>query len=352
MNDHRRSGRAASSAERQASEWLVLLDSGSATDEDRARFEAWLAEDAGYREAYAGLLETWERLAALRGCVRAANPGKDPRSTELRKPGPLRMTRRRSLVAAFAAAALVAVVSSGILLLVGDSAIPYRTDVGEMRTVSLNDGSSIELNTDTELLVEYAPEKRTVVVTRGEAYFDIAEDSDRPFVVLAGHAAIRAVGTALMVRLEAPSQVLVMVTEGVVEVARPTHGVDTGRSPDADPALLRPGQRAKYDQRAIHVEEIPRGEVERVQAWRRGLLVFENSSLTDVVAEVQRYTETRLVLADPELGELRIGGTFDSGEVDAFLEVLDKVFGIRIAREGRNTIVLRGPADSSTRSPP
>ena len=341
-------GPEASSANRQASEWIVLLESGDATDEDRARFEEWLAADPAHPAAYAALSDTWGRLAEMRERVRqAGDAGSGPDGVMQRLDRSGRARRRKyNLSWAAAAAVLVAAVLGGILFLPGDSAIPYRTDVGERRTASLADGSTVELNTDTELLVEYTDASRRVVMTRGEAFFEVAEEEGRPFVVTAGHGAIRAVGTGFAVRLKSPDLVSVTVTEGVVEVTHSTRDPSGAALPreTGEPPVLRRGQRAEYDREATRIEEVPSAELERSQAWRRGMLVFENASLAEVIAEVNRYTETRLVIADAEIGELRLGGTFKTGRLEALLDVLEKGFGIRVTREHPDTIELHAPS--------
>ncbi|HUF07961.1 MAG TPA: FecR domain-containing protein [Rhodothermales bacterium] len=345
---NRRSGSGSSSVNRQASEWLVLLESGDATDQDRARFEEWQAADPAHREAYAALGETWSRLTAMRERVRAAGdvaPGQDALDGGLRAPARGRR-RRHALAWAAAATVLVAAVLGGIVFLPGDSAIPYRTDLGERRTVTLADGSTVELNTDTELLVEYTDERRRISMARGEAFFEVMEEERRPFVVTAGHGAIRAVGTGFAVRLKSPELVSVTVTEGIVEVTHSTGNPSGTALPreTAEPPVLRRGQRAEYDRAATRIEEVPPAELERTQAWRRGLLVFENASLAEVIAEVNRYTETQLVIADAEIGELRLGGTFKTGRLEALLDVLEKGFGIRVTREQPDTIELHAPS--------
>ena len=341
-----------SSANRQASEWLVLLESGDATDEERARFEEWLAADPGNRAAYAALSDTWGRLAQMRGRLRHAGDagsGADAVMKRLDRSGRARRRKYRLSWAA-AAAVLVAAVLGGILYLPGDSAIPYRTEVGERRTASLADGSTVELNTDTELLVEYTDARRRVVMTRGEAFFEVAEEEGRPFVVTAGHGEIRAVGTGFAVRLKSSHLVSVTVTEGIVEVAHSPSNPSSTALPreTAEPPVLRRGQRAEYDREATRIEDVPSQELDRTQAWRRGLLVFEDASIAEVIAEVNRYTEIQLVIADAEIGALRLGGTFKTGRLEALLEVLEKGFGIRVTREHPETIELRAPSAEST----
>lgn len=327
----------------RASEWLVLLESGDANDDDRAQFAEWLAADPSHAAAYAGLNDTWARLTAMRGRardMRGLESGPDATPGLGRAVRPKR--HRRAAVAA-AAATLTAVVLGGILFLPGDSQVFFETEVGERRTVSLADGSTVELNTDTELRVEITDERRRIALLRGEAFFEVAGDAARPFVVTAGQGAIRAVGTGFAVRLMSPDQVSVLVTEGIVEV-RHSSGAsrpEERANPVAETPVLHRGQRAEYDNESTRIEDVAPAELERSQAWRRGLLVFEDASLAEVVAEVNRYTETQIVVADPAIGGLRLGGTFKAGRLDALLYVLDKSFGIEARATAPNTIELK-----------
>lgn len=348
----RGTGKQAPSA-RQASEWLVLLESGDANDEDRARFEAWLAADAQHRAAYAAVNETWARLTAMRGRVRAIGSlesGSDAAMQQLgRVVRPKRQPRRSAWAAA--AAILAAAVLGGIVLLPGDSPVLLETEIGERRTVSLADGSSVELNTDTELRVEFTDERRRIALVRGEAFFEVAGDAARPFVVTAGQRAIRAVGTGFAVRLRSADRVSVTVTEGIVEVrhSNSASGAEGRAGNVVETPVLRRGQRAEYDRESTRVEVVAPAELERSQAWRRGLLVFEDASLAEVVDEVNRYTETKIVFGDPAIGALRLGGTFKAGRLDALLYVLDKSFGIQASHVGNRTIELeRLPEDSTS----
>jgi transmembrane sensor len=339
---------------RQASEWLVLLDSGEATADDRKRFEEWLRESPVHRAEFAGLKETWGRLTTMGERVRAGDYAEPDPDALLERLDRIGREKRRPRAAAWAVAAavVVAAVLGALLVLPGpdEPPVPYTTGVGEHRTVSLPDGSTVDLNTRTELLVEYTDEQRQVAMRQGEAFFEVVGDASRPFVVVAGHGAIRAVGTGFTVRLKSPDVVSVTVTEGIVEVTHARIAPPDASQAAEPPPTLRSGQRAEYDRQDTRIEAVEEGEVERTQAWRRGLLIFENSSLAEVLDEVHRYTETRLILADPELGELRLGGTFRAGRVAALLEVMEKGFGIEVNREQPNVVMLHASPDTSSRA--
>ena len=340
---------------RRASEWLVLLESGDATEDDRRRFEEWLRESPGHQTAFAELEETWGRLTAMGDRARVDGDVEPDPDVVLKHLGRIGLARRRPRAAAWAAAAavVVAAVLGALLFSPGESQTPYRTEVGEHGTVSLPDGSTVDLNTNTELLVEYTDQQRRIQMLRGEAFFEVAGDHGRSFIVSAGHGAIRAVGTGFAVRLKSPDLVSVTVTEGIVEVTRSGVGrSDAPQTIGTPPApTVRPGQRAEYNRDDTRVEAVAQDELERAQAWRRGLLVFEDASLAEVVDEVNRYTERPLILADAELGKLRLGGTFRAGRVEALLEVLEKGFGIRVSRDDPHTVTLHASPDTSQRDP-
>lgn len=342
-----RSIRDAKTASRQASEWLVLLETGEATAEDRARFDAWLREHPGHQAVFDELKGTWGRLHAM---------GRQARDSGLVEPDPdavakylARSESRRGRGKWFgwsaAAAASVVVAVAGMLMYTFDSSMLYRTDVGQQTTITLPDRSTVELNTDTELQVAYSDTTRNIELFRGEAYFEVAHDPDRPFVVKAGHGAIRAVGTGFVVQVKANEVVAVTVTEGVVAVthdteSRPDMSLQEVTVKDRPVPTLSKGQRVEYDRHLGQPAAVPPEELDRGLAWRQGMLIFDGQTLDEVIREVDRYTDTRLIIADGDLRQLRIGGAFKAGDVDALLEVLEKGFNITVNRDGPRTIYL------------
>lgn len=335
------------SANRQASEWLVLLKAGDATADDRARFDDWLREHPGHKAAFDELNDTWERLHAMGEHARGtgySDPDPDAVAKYLARSQSRSGRGKRFAWAASAAALLVATVA-GMLMYPIDSSSVYRTEVGQRETIALPDRSTVEINTDTELLVAYTDTARNIELHRGEAYFDVAHDANRPFVVKAGHGVIRAVGTGFVVQIKPNEVVAVTVTEGVVQVRhdaqnRPDTSVQEVQANDLAVPTLSKGQRVEYDRRVGHPAAVPQEELDRKLAWRQGLLIFDGQSLEEVIAEVGRYTDTRLIVADGDLGHLRIGGAFRAGDVDALLEVLEKGFNVVVKRDGPGTVYL------------
>lgn len=344
----------AKTASRQASEWLVLLEAGEVTADDRARFAAWLREHPSHEAAFDEVKVTWGRLHAMGERARDIS-GTEPDPDAVvkyvaRLAGRARHGRR--LAWGTTAAALLVVSVAGMLMYSFDSSTLYRTTVGEHETVILSDRSTVELNTDTELLVTYTDTTRSVDLRRGEAYFDVARDLERPFVVKAGRGAIRAVGTGFVVQVKPDEVVAVTVTEGVVEVTHDVRRRPVSSAPDVEvqdlsvPTVSK-GQRVEYARQVGRPVVVPPEELDRNLAWRQGMLIFDDQSLDEVIREVERYTDTRLIIVDGDLRELRIGGAFRAGDVNALLEVLENGFNIVVERDGRRAVYLNAGRGAS-----
>ena len=316
---------AARSAEDEALRWLADFDNLS--EVEQARFHAWLDERPENGEAFEKLEAEWRRLDALRQLA-TAEP--DPRVVEkwLR----LRRFRRRYLpLAAAAAIAALAVIFARMPQETYEA--HYLTAVGEHERVAMPDGSVVVLNTGSEMVVSYGPEERHVRLARGEAHFEVMPDPERPFSVAAGTGLVVAVGTAFNVHLKGEA-VEVLVTEGSVEIRpdalraatppKPSRGAGAGKAKRGLPAgqRLAAGHRAEYRDTIESVSPVDPEEIERKLAWQAGMLDFRDATLAEVVEEASRYTETRIVVADPEIRELHVTGYLKAGDIDTLLELI------------------------------
>ncbi|MCP5432729.1 MAG: FecR domain-containing protein [Alphaproteobacteria bacterium] len=328
----------ASAIEMEAARWIARRDSGGMTPDERTAFEAWYARSVQNREAFTRLSETWDAFDVMRA------------RGELRATG-LGLSRRAALVAAAAGIAAVALLALAFLILAPNrvDVASYRTEVGEQRTVALVDGSSILLNTDSEVQVRYSPTAREITLVRGEAFFEVAPNRDRPFSVFAGDGVVRAVGTAFAVRLLS-DQIEVTVTKGDVALAsraeRPHDGI-ASEAETAKPrqlAMMSAGQSALFKDKIERLGVVAEAELNRKLAWRQGMLAFAGEPLSRVVAEVSRYTDVQIAIEDPTLNDLRVGGYFKVGEVDAMFEALTKSFGVEVDWIDRSHVRLRPAA--------
>lgn len=196
----------------------------------------------------------------------------------------------------------------------------YSTHVGEFHRVQLEDGSTIALNTDSEVRVHYSSHYRHVDLTRGEALFQVAKNKEKPFDVEAGSTTVRAVGTAFSVRLHdagADERVDVVVSEGRVAINPPSSQTYVAGSL----ATVRNG---RVDATSVDSEDIT-----SKLAWTTGRLMFQGEKLSDVVDEINRYNVRKLQVTDPDIAGLKIGGTFQATDPDGFARALDATFGIK-----------------------
>lgn len=327
-----------------AADWHTRLEDEDPTPATRVEFDIWLAADPRHLEAYRSVERMWSRMGAARA---------DSRVLELRREAlsaPLRPRRKLRLVT-LAAAVLV----SGVLILVwpqlrdrtidGSTTLAtapmeggtFRTSVGERSTVTLSDGSSVVLNTNTQVDISFSSRARRVRLLSGQAWFQVARNPSRPFVVEAGNQQVVALGTAFDVSIE-QREVQVTLLEGRVSVEPiPSAFADFLTSPPPA-AVLLPGEALTV--RAKEPVRKQRADLSKVSSWRRGQVVFNNDTLDTAIAELNRYTTTKIELADASLGSLKVSGVFYAGRSDSFLETVTGYYPIRIAERTGGRIVL------------
>ncbi|BBK34886.1 FecR family protein [Stella humosa] len=315
-----------------AATWLVRLREPLATPQDRADFAGWLAADARHPAAMDRAARLWGRLAEPAMALAAASrPAANPGQRTIRRPGWRPGWRHAGTWAA--AAALLLAVAIGVVqgpALYDDLRADHRTPVGERRTVELADGSRLTLNTGTALAIDLAGDGRRVRLFRGEAFFDVAADPDRPFLVDTAAGSVRVVGTRFNVRLDG-ARAVVAVEEGRV-VAR-------GAGPDGAEVALARGQQVLLSADAPPVAAPLDGE--QAGEWRSGRLVFFRTPLAEVTAELERYRGGRIVPLGNRLRALRVTGAFDTGRPDAALDVIAATLAVDLTRLPFGIVLLR-----------
>jgi transmembrane sensor len=287
-------GRSHDVVEAEAAAWLARLQGPYRSESSEVAFRAWLKSDPAHEDAFERATEIWDMLPGM------DLPAVDRRLDTARDEAEAADAHSRRGVLAMAAgvAALLGVGGSYAFL----SRPPvHETVVGEQQVVMLEDGTRVSLNTDSKLAVLYSDGERRVRLDRGEAMFEVMKDPARPFIVDADEQHVRALGTTFIVRRDV-DRTAVTLLEGKVEVTGPS-SVKGGRI-----ALLTPGERVTVNPAAGAALDRP--SVEAVSAWRRGEVVFEDTSLLQAAEELNRYSEDNLVVADPSLASLRISGVF------------------------------------------
>ncbi|CAI3810477.1 Protein FecR [Pseudomonas sp. MM221] len=290
----------------EATAWYYRLQAEDVTAEERAAFAAWKATGAEQAQA-------WDEVILLLGVLQApAEHLRAQQRQQWRKPA--RRTWRK-VAQGMAAAALFG-------LLVGQTPYidrwraDYATATGESRSIQLDDGSQLQLNTDTAVQVQLAQGERRVRLLRGEAWFDVARDPARPFVVKAGEGWVRVVGTRFSVASDA-EQTRVKVAQGKVEV-------NAGHGPGV---FLEPGQAVEYT--AGSLAALHPFDPASAFAWRQRQLVFSQQPLAEVVAELNRYWPGQTVLLGDGLRQRKVSGVFEIDKPDAVLKALTHTLGLR-----------------------
>jgi len=337
-------------AREEASLWLARLDRGLTGDE-RSSLRDWLRETVN-NKAFLEMGKLWRGLDVISVLAELF-----PLDAERAETKP----RRSFLAVALTAVAAACIAAVSAVFITGhppwfyltNQRVPpvavtsdaYVTAIGETRFVTLGDSSTVRLNTNTRMTVVFSPHNRDIYLAYGEASFDVAHEPTRPFNVHAGKRVLQAVGTNFNVRVLSPDNVELTVTEGRVKVLyAPPRLPNTPERlreevmraetivGELETALVEPGFQT--------VRQIDAGEAEARLAWQRGMIVFQGEPLEQVLAEVDRYTTTRFVLADDKLGDVRIGGYFRAGDVDGLLVALRDNFMIDSKRDAQGRVVL------------
>jgi transmembrane sensor len=300
--------------EADAVAWVIRLTSGESSAADRAAFEVWRAQSPAHEVAIVEARKLWLGLGDVLPAPAVVAP-----AASVRIHPELRSQRRPRL-----ASSLVTIASLALLVSVGFRYMnnwrhDYVTAAGQRQVVALADGTRVQLGSGSAIDVEFGAGTRRVRLVRGEAYFDVVHDAQRPFVVGAGREAVRDIGTAFSVRLEGDDGVVVVVERGVVEV--------TG---SATAVTLLPNQRVRTGKnRNARVEP---ANIAEDLAWTNGRLVLEDRSLREVVDELNRYYGSNVVLLDSEIGSRRVNAVVDLEHIDDWLDALRDSQSVKVAR--------------------
>jgi transmembrane sensor len=305
----------------EASAWLARLQGPSRTAAADAAFKAWLAEDATHARAFGRVTETWDIIPG------AARLGATQVATKARP--------RRRVGMALAACLVLATITGGITLYELRSPV-YQTEVGGQQTVMLSDGSRITLNTDSKLTVAYSKTERRIVLDHGEAIFDDVKDARRPFIVQTGGGRIRALGTVFDVRSD-PSLLEVTLMQGQVEVSPANAGQAAVQQGGA--TVLSPGERMTLRPGGEHTVDHP--NIQAITAWQHGEAMFDNATLAEVMAELNRYGNTHIRLDDPALAQLRVSGVFTTRDPAEVAEAIAKLHNLNVVKSGQSIVITR-----------
>lgn len=359
-----------SAVEETALQWVTRCDRGLDAAE-KAEFEQWLQADPCHRRLF-------EEFDGVFDLVSRTDPAPAVRGTVVRDDAAASTGRKgrrfsRAWVALAAAAALT--IGYHQVWRPAHFSRAFETATGEMRTVKLPDGSALEMNTQSEVAVTFTSAERRVQLLRGEGHFNVAKDAARPFVVATHGVAVKAIGTRFNVRVRGES-VDVLVTEGKVQVepvpaAAPTTPAAASAAvpPDAarrapevtgegkrtpEPILLTAGYRISIEARSLatvaaealaepRAVRLPADEIRRQLAWQERKLEFESARLAEIVHEMNRYHQRRIVIADPILSTQRFGGSFRPEDRAGFVRMLQDNFGVIVEERADESVIRLAP---------
>jgi transmembrane sensor len=321
----------------EAAVWVARLHGPDRSLHMERECLAWQGRSAAHRLAFECCTDVWmdvagvDRAAVARVC--AVRAPEDLGQSRGIRPGP------RALVAAVTATvALVAV----LVVQPWRDVDTYGTGIGEQRLVLLKDGSRMSLNTSTRVRVELSPAQRRVSVEGGEAFFEVAKDASRPFVVRAAGTEVTATGTAFLVRLMPPhaggrESVDVTLVEGQVVVQ------GSGSKASNQPIVMAAGDRVRVGRgqdgrtasgASAAAPERDRPRLDQVLAWQRGEAIFDNVPLREALAEMSRYSSTPITV-NPRVGDLRVSGVFKTGDSVGFVQAVAALHGLAVHKRSQ-----------------
>jgi transmembrane sensor len=325
----------------EAAVWSWRMDSDTISAADRQAYQSWLRRDARHRRASEELSRVW---AALDGLAEAKRHEK---IATFMNTAAVSAARSRRVWWAAAAAVLVAAIAVSAWYQTGTEFQTLATAVGQQRNVTLADGSIVTLNTNTIVETNLRHRSREIYLRKGEAHFQVAHDRSRPFLVHAGDAVVRAVGTQFEVRVRSDQHVDVVVNEGRVEVQsapldaeRPGAGRRVRLAARSVVHALSAGQELSTTGNDYAVVPVSTHRLSSVLAWREGAVVFEGEALADAIAEIGRYTDARIIISDPQVAALRVGGRFRTGDVQEFFDALQTALPVSIRRASNGLIYI------------
>jgi transmembrane sensor len=334
--------------EASAAAWFAKRESQAWTPVDQAELDRWLEQSTAHRIAFLRVCEAWRRFGELEALAADRTQGTIPargtwvwRTEEPKGPAfkvrrslaapPRAFLHRISSQAAGAAAALTLVAAVGLSVwYLAHRGTSYQTEIGQTRSVALEDGSHVTLDTGSRIDVAVGATERHVDLIQGDAYFEVAKDPKKPFVVSLNRARVVAVGTQFYIA-RGDNAAIILVTEGKIRLERPTES----------PREISAGFQARLDTTELRISRPTDREVEEMLEWRNGYLLFRDTALAEAVAKFNRYASKKMLIEDPSIGGIRIGGHFRLNDVQGFLWLLKSAFPINVDERGDRIVLTK-----------
>ncbi|MFK4826172.1 FecR family protein [Paenochrobactrum sp. BZR 588] len=295
---------------REALHWFAVLRDDGATEKDYQAFEQWKSQSAEHEAAWMRASTLWSAFA--------------PVEAELRQTRRTKLSRRAFISSSLG---LFGAAGGGYLFYRNGMFADYATNAGELRTLTLTDGSVVDLGSRSALSVNYSDAGRHLTLHWGEAYFNVVPER-RPFIVNANDGQTTALGTSFNIKAD-HQLVTVAVTQHQVEIALP----------NLPAKRLNSGWQLAYNGDEILAAQAV--DINNVDAWRRGRLIYHNEALSSVLNDIERYRGGFIILTDKRLGQMLVSAAFSTASADAALDSIAQTLPINVSRAG-NLVIISG----------
>lgn len=324
-----------------AKQWLEKLVSGDYKHEEYLEFQQWLQADKAHQLAFQrarhldALIDSvadFGSIPHLRAKYRQTKVNTEKTNLSFFAKIRDRLVLKSVYVPWSACATLLVVCLIWVFQPKGEL---YQTRIGEQLVVSLTDKTRLTLNTDTQIHVNYDSDSRVIVLRRGHAYFEVASDADRPFIVNTKQGVVTALGTAFSVKND-EQHITVVLNEGQIKISS-LEGKNTPESPGV--VLSTPGEKIMYSSNE-GIKEQSTVNLEETMGWTKGTVVFKSAHLRDVVKELNRYSEKNIIITDESLKEIEIDAIFYVTDIDNFFMALKSMLDLQVIYRRSGNIEL------------
>lgn len=329
----------------QASVWISRIDRGLSAAE-RQELDAWVETSNGHRRILFELASLWDDMSVLNQLSGLFPLKHSPEFSQQREIKAERRARYSIAAAFMAVAVMLGVMLDWSWLMPTDNSATHvarrvATAIGEQRTVKLDDGTIVQLNTNSIINIDFSGNIRHIELQRGEAHFAVAHDHYRPFVVQAGDNTVTAIGTAFNMQLNDDDEFELVVTEGKVLVRDKTSQIPASDAtalidPDDNIGgqLMVAGEKANVRGAVDARHNMTDDAMQQDLAWQQGMIVFKGEPLSAALKEIGRYTPVTFSIKDDTLKQKRVAGYFKVGDISGLLFALKNSFNIQYKRTG------------------
>lgn len=305
----------------QAIDWIILLHSGQATAQETKNAKQWRARSPAHEKAYVEAELLWLDMGDV---IQQQMPPVDVTADVIHIKNSPVSGFQKYISISLAAVAMLLILILPLSRYTDQWQSDYFTEVGSQKTITLADGSTVWLNTDSAFSVNYSNHNRQINLHRGQAIFSVTPDPQRPFEVFTEYAMVRALGTVFEV-WEQDDKTQVTVLEHAVSLNPLVNG-DKQNS-----VRIETGQQSIYNSSTekYHTSAV---NIKQSAAWQRGKLIFKNQPLADVIAELERYLPGRVLISQQKIRELKVSGVFPLQSPEQLLTMIEQILPVKITQ--------------------